>query len=195
MRPVKQGKAAEERAFVAFGANLESPVGPPRKTFTEALKALQLRGIRIVAQSALYQTPCFPAGAGPDFVNAVIEVAPEVSPEKLLEILHAVENSLGRERVSRWAGRTCDLDVLAYGARILPNGPQFEYWRDLPPERQVVDAPDRLILPHPRLQDRAFALIPLADIAPDWLHPVSGLTVTQMLSHLSEDEKRGVKPL
>ena len=81
------------------------------------------------------------------------------------------------------------------GGQVVPDRDTWSQWRDLPPEEQARRAPDRLILPHPRLQDRAFVLVPLADIAPDWVHPVSGHSVRQMLSALPPDEINAVRPM
>jgi len=78
---------------------------------------------------------------------------------------------------------------------VLPDPAGFRHWLDLPPEAQSREAPDRLILPHPRMQDRAFVLVPLADVAPDWRHPVLGRTVTQMRDALPAGLLAEVVPL
>ena len=91
--------------------------------------------------------------------------------------------------------RTLDLDLLAWGDSVLPDSATQDSWRALPPEAQVRAVPDGLILPHPRLQDRAFVLVPLADVAPDWVHPRTGLTVRQMLAALPAADRDAVKPL
>ncbi|NIZ15523.1 2-amino-4-hydroxy-6-hydroxymethyldihydropteridine diphosphokinase, partial [Phaeobacter sp. HF9A] len=100
-----------------------------------------------------------------------------------------------RTRTERWGMRTLDLDLLAVDQQVLPDRQTYERWRDLAPERQRVDAPEQLILPHPRVQDRAFVLVPLADIAPDWRHPVLGQSVAQMLAARPKVEKDEVTAL
>ena len=81
------------------------------------------------------------------------------------------------------------------GGTVLPDRQTYAEWRDLPLERQMREAPDTLILPHPRMQDRAFVLVPLADIAPGWRHPVSGRTVAQMLADLPDERRDEVRAL
>jgi 2-amino-4-hydroxy-6-hydroxymethyldihydropteridine diphosphokinase len=115
--------------------------------------------------------------------------------DAVLAILHAVEARHGRERRQRWGMRTLDLDLLALGDAVLPDAATHEDWRRLPVDRQVGVAPDRLILPHPRLQDRAFVLVPLADVAPAWRHPTLGRTVAEMLAALPEADRAAVRPV
>ena len=95
----------------------------------------------------------------------------------------------------RWGMRTLDLDLLALGDSVLPDVETQDQWRELSPDMQARTAPDRLILPHPRLQDRAFVLVPLADVAQDWKHPRTGLSVAQMLAALPPADVAEVKPL
>jgi 2-amino-4-hydroxy-6-hydroxymethyldihydropteridine diphosphokinase len=91
--------------------------------------------------------------------------------------------------------RTLDIDLLAMGDSVLPDPATQDRWRDLAPEDQVRVTPDALVLPHPRLQDRAFVLVPLADVAPGWVHPRTGLSVREMLERLPAQDRDAVKPL
>ena len=109
--------------------------------------------------------------------------------------LHAIEARFGRERVQRWGPRTLDLDLLAIGDMCCPMRRRRTTGAICRPRAQAVQAPVDLILPHPRLQDRAFVLVPLADVAPDWRHPRLGLTVLEMLNRLELAEIAAVTPL
>lgn len=184
-------------ALVALGANLPFEDRPAVETLMRALQQLQLEGFELHAQSKMYWTPCFPAGAGPDYANAavVLKIPADCDVASLLLRLHQVEARFGRERLQRWGMRTLDLDLLAVGGLILPDRPRQEYWMNLPRESQIGQSPEELILPHPRLQDRAFVLVPLADVAPDWRHPVTGRNVREMLEALPEAERAAIKPL
>ena len=92
-------------------------------------------------------------------------------PEAVLARLHATEDAFARRRRARWGPRTLDLDLIAMGDTVLPDAATQARWRALDAAAQRSLAPDRLILPHPRMQERAFVLVPLADVAPGWRHP------------------------
>lgn len=139
-----------ERVFVGLGANL----GDARATLESARTALAaLPGTRLVAASSLYLSAPVQA-TGPDFFNAVAELATGLEPQELLSALQAIERAHGRARPYRHAPRTLDLDLLLYGQRVLEE--------------------PGLTLPHPRMQERAFVLAPLLEIAPGLMHPVHG---------------------
>nr|WP_282569236.1 2-amino-4-hydroxy-6-hydroxymethyldihydropteridine diphosphokinase [Aliiroseovarius sp. S1339] len=182
------------KVLVSLGSNATSSLGESEKIIHDAIEYLTEQGLRITKSSRYYSTPCFPVGAGPDFVNAAINVDTDLPPEDLLSALHGVEAHFGRERPSRWAPRTLDLDLIAYGDSVLPNKSVLSHWMDLPLDDQKEVAPDQLILPHPRMHERAFVLIPLADIAPDWCHPILGKTVQELVNDLPDAEKKDIKP-
>lgn len=174
-------KQTQSLGLVALGANLPTWAGIPSDSLRAALRLLAVENIEIISVSRFWKTPAFPIGSGPDYVNAAACVKTALTPEALLERLHRIEAELGRIRDGgRWQARPIDLDLLAYGDLVRPDAAGQTLWRELAPERQSVEAPDRLILPHPRMQDRAFVLVPLAEIAPGWRHPLTGETVTRM---------------
>ncbi len=100
---------------------------------------------------------------------------------------------MGRIREKRWGQRTLDLDLIASADMVLPDFETHRFWRTLPPEDQLKKTPDQLILPHPRLQDRAFVIVPLAEIAPNWAHPVLDLSIMQMLEALPQEDRDAVR--
>ncbi|GGH38841.1 2-amino-4-hydroxy-6-hydroxymethyldihydropteridinediphosphokinase [Cribrihabitans marinus] len=182
-------------SLIALGANLPQGRFSPELTLGRACVALSDAGVVIRAVSRFYATPCFPAGAGPDYVNAVLAVDAGDDPSDLLALLHRIEREHGRERVRRWGMRTLDMDIVAFGDAVLPDAGIYSRWRDLRGEEQRQHTPDRLILPHPRLQDRAFVLIPAADVAPGWRHPVSGWSIAEMCSALPAADRAAVTPI
>ena len=188
-------KNQKNTVLVAMGGNLESEIGPPRVILGYALASLRIMTNSLVRKSKYFVTPCFPIGYGPDYVNAAVSFQFQGESHELLAILHRIEANFGRRRTRRWGGRVLDLDLLAFGDKIAPTVKVFEAWRDKPLIEQVSQTPQELILPHPRMQDRAFVLGPLMDVAPDWRHPVSGQTVRQMYNRLPAEDRAALKPL
>ena len=137
----------EVTAFVALGANL----GEPAQTLRDALTSLDATpGVRLVKASGLYRTAPIDS-SGPDYINAVAEIITTLSAPSLLDVLQTIELGAGRERPYRHAPRTLDLDLLLYGAGRI--------------------ASPRLNVPHARMGERAFVLVPLAEIAPTLVNP------------------------
>ncbi len=138
-------------AFVALGGNL----GDPQSTLRQGITALaDLPQGRLVAASSLYRSAALGHADQPDFVNAVAQLSTELAPQPLLAALLAIEKRFGRERSFRNAPRTLDLDLLLYDA-------------------QPIDEPE-LVVPHPRMHERAFVLAPLLEIAPGCVIPGKG---------------------
>jgi 2-amino-4-hydroxy-6-hydroxymethyldihydropteridine diphosphokinase len=181
--------------LVALGANAGGSVAANARAVARAARRLSDRFGGRMRLSPLYATPAWPPGSGPDFVNAAAAIVSPLGPEAMLDRLHAVEALHGRVRTLRWGARRLDLDLLATGGLVRPDRGVQAWWRLLDPATQRAEAPDRLILPHPRLADRAFVLIPLAAVAPGWRHPITGRRVADMAASLPTEARRGVRRL
>jgi len=188
-------KGEKVKKILALGSNQPNRVGDSAQILSNAIEVLSERLGISPHISRFFRTPAFPAGSGPDFVNAVIAFDAPLTPGELLGICHSLEQDAHRERTQRWAARTLDIDIIACGDAILPSGDVHAHWRNLPLSAQLTETPTELIVPHPRLQDRAFVLVPMMDVAPTWRHPILGLTTTQMCAALPEGEIDAVKPL
>ena len=160
-----------------------------------ALALIEARPGVSTMTSRFYRTPAFPAGSGPDFVNACAVIEARESPAQMLALLHAIEAELGRERRERWGARVIDLDLLAMGEQVLPDAATLRHWMELPLDAQRREAPGELILPHPRLHERAFVLVPLAEIAGDWRHPLLGSSVDELLAALDPAALAEIRPI
>lgn len=181
--------------LVALGGNLPFGGQNVASNLVSAVLRLAEKGLRPRAISRFFATPCFPPGAGPDYVNAAISAESTLPPAAVLALLHEVEQEFGRERQARWGARGLDLDLLACGQRVCPDPATQRRWIDLAPERRSREVPGALILPHPRLQERAFVLGPLRDICPDWQHPVLQQTVEQLYDSLPKADIAAIRPL
>ena len=169
----------------------QSPAG----VLQRALDDLGRESLTLKCVSKWYRTPAYPAGTGPDFVNGVVLAETGKPPREVLDGLHRIEAGFGRVRDARWAPRVLDLDLISVDDLVLPDPETHAHWRALPPERQRQEAPDTLLLPHPRLQDRNFVLYPLKDVAPDWRHPATGAHIDDLLAALPDARHREISPL
>jgi 2-amino-4-hydroxy-6-hydroxymethyldihydropteridine diphosphokinase len=148
-------------SYVALG--LGANLGDPPAQLAAALRALRGR-VRVDTVSSLYRSAAVGGPPQPDYLNLVCVGRTMLDPLSLLEETQRIEREIGREPTVRDGPRVIDVDLLAYGARI-------------------IDTP-RLTLPHPRLAERTFVLRPLVEIAPEWRHPSSGLTARELLERL-----------
>jgi 2-amino-4-hydroxy-6-hydroxymethyldihydropteridine diphosphokinase len=156
-------QGAPKSVLIALGANIPSAAGTPAKTFHLALQSLEQAGLEPLSLSPFYETKAWPDPSDPPFLNAVAAFKTRLQPIALLTLLHEVETQFGRKRSVPNAARSLDLDLLDYDGQV---------------EEGAV------ILPHPRLAERRFVLEPLAHVAPGWRHPITGLTVEELLKAL-----------
>lgn len=154
--------------YIGLGSNLPSYAGPPLDTVKTALTRMPHFGIKVRQVSHWYESEPVPVSDQPWFVNGVAEVETALEPAAVLNVLLEVEREFGRERGELNAARPLDLDLLDYAGMILDEG---------------------LTLPHPRLHERAFVIMPLRDVAPHWVHPVLGMDISSLSTKLCAGPK------
>lgn len=183
------------QVIFSVGGNQEADVSKNIELQVRVASLFRESDVFPVSISKFYLTPAFPAGIGADFVNCAIRAMTPLNAHQVLHICHRIEAEFGRERVVRWGERVIDIDLISFEDVICPDIPTYQRWVDLPLEQQKILAPEELILPHPRIQDRAFVLVPLCDVSQDWLHPVSGMTARQLCDRLPDKEVDSVKAI
>ncbi len=155
--------------LIGLGANLDSIYGSPEETILKAISLFDEYDISVIAVSSIWKSAPVPLSDQPWYKNAVCLVDTNLCPYELLSVLSKIEGVLGRTRRLPNEARVLDLDLLSYN--------------------DVVIDDKNLNLPHPRMSERAFVLYPLQEIAPKWLHPKSGKTVSELIKLLPKDQE------
>lgn len=149
--------------YILLGSNLGNSI----KYLSDAILEIEYKLGTISSKSSLYQTASWGKHDQPDFINQVIELKTSLSPAELLKAVLQIENDLGRQRLEKWGSRTIDIDILLY-------------------EDQIVNT-SNLVIPHPYLSFRRFSLLPLSEIAPNLVHPISKKCITELLNELTDN--------
>ena len=151
--------------YIAIGANL----GDIKTNLSALPEKLKTKGIKFIKRSSLWRNPAWPPDKGyPDYLNGVMEVAFDGAAHELLSCLQELETEAGRVRMARNSPRELDIDILDFHGEIMTS--------------------DMLTLPHPRLSYRAFVIVPLAEVSPNWVHPVTGQDISQLLGALEPSD-------
>lgn len=148
--------------YLLLGSNL----GERLANLHEARQQISRQIGKIVTASAIYRTAPWGDKAQPDFYNQVVQIEPFTTPQETLLMLLEIEKKMGRVRIEKWGSRIIDIDILLWG-------------------NDQLDLPD-LVIPHPQLPNRKFALVPLAEIAPQTVHPVLKKTIRQLLTECTD---------
>jgi 2-amino-4-hydroxy-6-hydroxymethyldihydropteridine diphosphokinase len=158
--PGSRSAPLDEAIVLALGGNLAGDYPSLEALLEAALSGFPRAGLRLVRRSGWWRSAAWPDPTAPAYLNGVMVVETSLSPRAVMEAVLALERRFGRKRAAPNAARTLDIDLIAYG-------------------RQVIDEPG-LIVPHPRAHQRRFVMGPLAEIAPEWLHPVLRRTAAEL---------------
>ncbi|MCF6275710.1 MAG: 2-amino-4-hydroxy-6-hydroxymethyldihydropteridine diphosphokinase [Robiginitomaculum sp.] len=174
--------------YVALGANQRAQYRgetvSPAETFLLAIARLQQNGVDVISASSLWQSPAWPdPSAQPPYINAVIGVETKLEPRALLTLLKKTEAVFGRVATQRNAPRPLDLDILDYHGQVI------NY------DGRTMNKGETLTLPHPRMFSRAFVLMPLSEIAPDWADPIKKRAIAEWTARLALEDVAPLKRL
>lgn len=162
---------------LGLGSSQPGAWGTPAQILARCIRELPKAGFVVRQASSLYET----AGIGPGrksvFVNAVVAGESHLAPQALMHSLKRLERAAGPRSAIPWGPRALDIDIVSYKRRVIG-------WQPVPAGHGRHARRGRLVIPHPAMHDRPFVLVPLAEIAPAWRHPVLKLTVRQLLDRL-----------
>ena len=162
--------------ILALGSNLSSNFGDRFENINLAISFLNSYQIKVLKKSNFYETFSYPNKENPKFINIVIEVQTSLSPEDLASVLIFIEEKLERRRNGKNDPRTCDIDIIDYNGQII----DFKY--------QNLD----FIVPHEKISNRSFVLIPLKEILPNWVHPKTKVSIDTLIDKLSNEDKKSI---
>jgi len=162
--------------ILGIGSNLNSSFGDRFNNINLTLSYLESSKIKILVKSSFYETPSYPNDKDPKFINIVIGISIELSPPKLASLLMSTEEKLERKRKHKNEPRTCDIDIIDYNGQII----DFKY--------KNLD----FRVPHLNLAHRNFVLIPLKEILPGWIHPVTKEPIDLLIDKLSNTDKKSI---
>ena len=154
--------------FIGIGSNLGNRI----KNINKAKYLLSLNGINILKSSSYYESLSWPDRSKPKFINIVIQLDTDISVKKILQISQSIENKLGRKKNYKNAPRTCDIDILSYKNRVISGD---------------------ITIPHKRMSKRNFVLIPLFEIAPNYVHPKTNVSIKKLIFSLSNKDITSIK--
>ena len=158
--------------FLGIGSNL----GNKKKNIELTKIKLKNNNISIVKSSKNYQTPSWPNKKNPKFINVVLKIKTSLSPISLMKKCLSIEKELGRLRKGKNQPRTCDIDIIDYDNKIISN-----------------KSSQNLVIPHPKMHQRNFVLIPLFEIAKTWIHPKKKISIKELINSLKTKELRAIK--
>jgi 2-amino-4-hydroxy-6-hydroxymethyldihydropteridine diphosphokinase len=150
--------------FLGLGSNL----GERQKYLNDAAKALAgVSATKVIWTSGIYETAPYGKADQANFLNAAVEIETELNPSQLFDEVKRIEKSLGRTSTERWGPREIDIDILVYDGLVFED--------------------ERIKVPHPELENRRFVLVPLREIAPDLVHPINGMKISELASSCKDD--------
>ena len=162
--------------ILSLGSNLSSSYGNRFQNIDLAILNLEVHGIQIIKKSSYYETPSYPNKNNPRFINVIISVKTDLSPDGLMSVLIGIEEKLERKRNKKNDPRTCDIDIIDYNNQVL----DFKY-KNL-----------NITIPHKKLIFRNFVLLPLQEISPEWKHPITKENIRTIIDNLSEEDKKSI---